>query len=136
MQAMLVQQMGFELLDALELDLAFCLGRLTALLPLVDTGFADSARDPAHGPHHPVMVGVVEPHLCALVVPVIPGLALDGRGRERGEIADRLGAVPHCLAREKPRTQPMRSAIRNFRRARPRRGAGEGLLGESADGKP
>lgn len=97
---MLVGQMGFELLDGLELDLVFRLGRLTALLPLVAAAFADGAGDPAHRPYHPVMVSVVEPHLRGLVVPVLPGLALAGRGRQRREIADRLGAVPHFLGGE------------------------------------
>lgn len=99
---MLVEQVCFELLDGLELDLVFRLGRLTALLPLVAAAFADGAGDPAHRPYHPVMVSVVEPHLRGLVVPVLPGLPLAGRGRQRREIADRLGAVPHFLGSEKP----------------------------------
>lgn len=93
---MLAEQMRLQPLDVPELALAFCLGRLTHVAVAV----TDTARKPAHSAHHPVMVGVVEPRLRALVVPVLPRLPLAGRGRERREIADHPCAVPHCLGSE------------------------------------
>lgn len=97
---MLVEQMPFELLDASNLFLMFRLGRLTALLPGAAAVFANSARNLAHRAHGPVLVDVVEPHLRALVVPVLPGLPLAGHGRERREIGDHLRAVAQCLGGE------------------------------------
>ena len=99
---MLVEKMPFELLDASDLFLLFRLGCLNTLLPPAGDVFAESARNLAHRAYSPVLFEVVEPHLRTFVVPVLPGLPLAGRSRERREIADQLRAVPQCLASEKP----------------------------------
>lgn len=110
---MAIEEMPLELINAPDLALTLRLGRFTStLLLLLLVAITDATREPTHGTDHPVLVGVVEPRLRGLVVPVLPGLPLAAGAAERREIGDHLRPVPHCLPKSRKPKQVVSARAR------------------------